>query len=81
MPVRKLELEGIGHTGLVLAISRPFRWRAPVLEEIEAFIRSVKAGMVLGARLPSRPASWAIRGARCARRRAHPERKGRHWVP
>lgn len=37
--VRTLELERIGHTGLVLAISRPFRWRAPVLAEIEAFIR------------------------------------------
>jgi acetyl esterase/lipase len=43
-PVRALELEGIGHTGLVLAISRPFRWRAPVLKEIEAFIRAAKAG-------------------------------------
>ena len=43
VPVRALELEGIGHTGLVLAISRPFRWRAPVLAEIEAFVRSVKA--------------------------------------
>jgi acetyl esterase/lipase len=41
VPVRALELEGIGHTGLVLAISRPFRWRAPVLAEIEAFVRSV----------------------------------------
>ncbi len=49
VPVRTLELEGIGHTGLVLAISRPFRWRAPVLEEIEAFIRSVKGN---GARRP-----------------------------
>jgi acetyl esterase/lipase len=44
VPVRALELDGIGHTGLVLAISRPFRWRAPVLAEFEAFIRSVKAG-------------------------------------
>jgi acetyl esterase/lipase len=40
-PVRALELADVGHTGLVLAISRPFRWRAPVLSEIEAFIRSV----------------------------------------
>jgi len=39
--VRTLELAEIGHIGLVLAISRPFRWRAPVLSEIEAFIRSV----------------------------------------
>ena len=29
--VRKIEYAGIGHMGLVLAISRPFRWRAPVL--------------------------------------------------
>ena len=43
-PVRKLELADIGHIGLVLAISRPLRWRAPVLSEIEAFIRSVAAG-------------------------------------
>ena len=39
--VRALELEGIGHTGLMLAISRPFRWRAPVLDEIEAFVRAI----------------------------------------
>ena len=38
-PARALELEGIGHTGLVLAISRPLRWRAPVLVEIVGFIR------------------------------------------
>src|SRR5262245_7535785 len=40
-PVRALELQDIGHTGLLLAISRPFRWRAPVLAEIEAFIHSI----------------------------------------
>ena len=44
-PVRKLELADIGHAGLVLAISRPLRWRAPVLSEIEAFIRSVAGGI------------------------------------
>jgi acetyl esterase/lipase len=49
VPVRTLELGGIGHTGLVLAISRPFRWRAPVLAEIEAFVRSVtRHGRVAG---------------------------------
>lgn len=42
-PVRKLEPSGIGHVGLLLAISEPFRWRAPVLPEIVAFI-SAPAG-------------------------------------
>ena len=37
-PVRKLEPPGIGHTGILLAISKPFRWRAPVLPEIAAFV-------------------------------------------
>ncbi len=49
VPMRTLELEGIGHTGLVLAISRPFRWRAPVLREVEAFVRTV-AGSGRGGR-------------------------------
>lgn len=40
-PVRSLEFDGIGHIGLILAISRPFRWRAPVLEETLRFIREV----------------------------------------
>ncbi|MGI9383553.1 MAG: alpha/beta hydrolase [Methyloligellaceae bacterium] len=39
--VRSLEFDGIGHIGLVLAISRPFRWRAPVLQETLSFIRDV----------------------------------------
>ena len=39
--VRKIEYAGIGHIGLVLAISRPLRWQAPVLKEMMAFIRSV----------------------------------------
>ena len=38
--VRKIEYAGIGHMGLVLAISRPFRWRAPVLRELVEFVRS-----------------------------------------
>lgn len=29
---------GIGHVGLVLAIARPFRWRAPVLDDMVAFM-------------------------------------------
>lgn len=39
--VRTLELAGVGHIGIVLAISTPFRWRAPVLDEIVAFIEAV----------------------------------------
>jgi acetyl esterase/lipase len=38
--VRKIEYAGVGHMGLVLAISRPLRWRAPVLKEAVAFIRA-----------------------------------------
>jgi len=38
--VRKIEYAGIGHMALVLAISRPFRWRAPVLRELVEFVRS-----------------------------------------
>ena len=40
--VVKSEFPGIGHVGLVLALSRPFRWRAPVLAEITDFIGKVK---------------------------------------
>jgi acetyl esterase/lipase len=44
--VRKIEYAGIGHMGLVLAISRPFRWRAPVLREIAEFIRSAEPNKI-----------------------------------
>jgi acetyl esterase/lipase len=40
-PVRALEFESIGHVGLVVAISRPFRWRAPVLKEMVEFVRAM----------------------------------------
>ncbi|MFN0219626.1 MAG: alpha/beta hydrolase [Hyphomicrobium sp.] len=33
-PVKTAEYDGIGHIGLVLTLSRPFRWRAPALEKI-----------------------------------------------
>jgi acetyl esterase/lipase len=39
-PVRKVEFPGIGHIDLLLAISRPLRWRAPVLKEMVKFIRA-----------------------------------------
>jgi acetyl esterase/lipase len=41
-PVRTVEFDGIGHTDLVLAIARPLRWRAPVLQEIVAFIAALR---------------------------------------
>lgn len=40
--VRKVELDGIGHLGVLLAIAKPLRWRAPVLDEIAAFIATIK---------------------------------------
>ena len=39
--VKKLELQGIGHIGIVLSLSWPFRWRAPVLDEIVGFMSNV----------------------------------------
>ncbi|MCF6199696.1 MAG: alpha/beta hydrolase [Hyphomicrobiaceae bacterium] len=40
----KLEYADIGHVGLVLAISRPLRWRAPVLDACVKFITEVTNG-------------------------------------
>ncbi len=40
VPVRKREFDGVGHVGIVTALARPLRWRAPVLDEIVDFIRS-----------------------------------------
>ncbi|MGI9415478.1 MAG: alpha/beta hydrolase [Hyphomicrobiales bacterium] len=40
--VRKLEFPGIGHVDTLLALSAPFRWRAPVLEETVQFILSLR---------------------------------------
>ena len=40
---RIIEYPGIGHAGIMLALSRPLRWRAPVLEDIRAFFASVQA--------------------------------------
>ena len=39
--VRTLELPGIGHVGLIAAMARPLRWRAPVLDEIVAFVAAI----------------------------------------
>lgn len=41
--VEATEYDGIGHVGLVMAISRPLRWRAPVLDDMTRFI-DAKAG-------------------------------------
>ncbi len=37
-PVEMVELDGIGHIGIVSAIAWPLRWRAPVLERMAEFI-------------------------------------------
>lgn len=39
--VEQVELKGIGHFGIVLALGRGSRWRAPVLERVVEFIGSV----------------------------------------
>ena len=36
-PVETEEYPGIGHIGLVLTLSRPFRWRAPALDRMAEF--------------------------------------------
>jgi acetyl esterase/lipase len=36
--VKVTDYPGIGHVGLVLTIARPLRWRAPVLDDIVAFV-------------------------------------------
>lgn len=42
--VEAIEIPGLAHVGLVLAISQPFRWRAPqVLDRTIAFIREIDA--------------------------------------
>lgn len=49
--VEHVEYDGIGHAGIVMALARGFRWRAPVLERVVGFI-----GGVPGAGRPPRPA-------------------------
>ncbi len=41
VPVQRRRYAGIGHVGLVTAIARPFRHRAPVLDDMVAFARQV----------------------------------------
>lgn len=52
-PVRVVELHGIGHFGIVLAIAGPLRWRGPVLDETVAFVRDL-AGQDGGTRVTTR---------------------------
>ena len=35
-----VKLKDIGHIGIILTLARPFRWRAPVLNEIKSFIKT-----------------------------------------
>ena len=42
---------GLGHAGLALTLSRPFRWRAPVLDDAVAFIDKALGGNPLTAPL------------------------------
>ncbi len=46
VPVCKQELTSLGHVGLILAVSKPLRWRGPVLEASIAFIKDVGSGKV-----------------------------------
>lgn len=39
--VEKREFPDVGHVGVIVAMARPFRWRAPVLTETIAFIRAL----------------------------------------
>ena len=39
--VCKVEVPGVGHIGLILAVSKPLRWRAPVLDTSLNFINSI----------------------------------------
>jgi acetyl esterase/lipase len=41
VPVENRLYPGLGHVGVLLAFSRPFRWRAPVLADSVAFIDGV----------------------------------------
>lgn len=40
---RLVVLEGLGHAGVLTALARPLRWRAPVLEAVTGFFRERQA--------------------------------------
>ena len=48
VPIETRELDGIAHIGIVLAVSRPFRWRAPVLDDMVRFVEQRAAGSGTG---------------------------------
>ena len=41
--VRLMVIPGLGHTDVLTALARPLRWRAPVLEAVTDFFRSLQA--------------------------------------
>lgn len=43
VPIETRELDGMAHMGIVLALSRPFRWRAPVLDDMVRFVEQQSA--------------------------------------
>lgn len=43
VPNRLVLYAGLGHAALVLALSRPLRWRAPVLDDVESFFKTIAA--------------------------------------
>jgi acetyl esterase/lipase len=51
--VESVEYSGIGHAGLVLALAKPLRWRAPVLRDIFAFLKAQGGATMLSANCPS----------------------------
>jgi len=57
VPVRAVELDRIGHLGVVLAIARPLRWRAPVLGDMIAFIASLKPAATAQGLVATSPSS------------------------
>lgn len=44
IPATITQYPGIGHAGLVLAIARPLRWRAPVVDDVTSFFNGLRTG-------------------------------------
>jgi acetyl esterase/lipase len=40
-PVSKIIYRGIGHAGLIMTLAQPLRWRAPLLEDVLKFVRTL----------------------------------------
>ena len=43
VPIQLIVLPGLGHSDVLTALSRPLRWRAPVLEAVTSFFRDPQA--------------------------------------